>query len=326
MRTVVAFLLLLFASKANAQPQLELPVACKPAKDCWISNYVDLDEGPGIRDYACGRFTYDGHKGVDIALRDRKAMDEGVAVLAAAAGKVLRTRDGEPDISARDRPGGVKGRDCGNAVVIDHGGGVEGQYCHLRRGSVAVRRGATVAAGEKIGLVGLSGSTEYPHLHLTLRYRGQVVDPFLGPGGHPGCGPGSAPLWSPAAMAALPYATGALYNFGVAAAMVSPDAVRRGEHRGRTLAADAPLFAVWMEAYGVRADDRLTMTVDGPEGRRLINYQVVLPRDQARIFRIVARKRGAEPWRAGAYAIRIALAPKEDAARAAVVEFAAEVR
>lgn len=326
MRTVVAFLLLLSVSKANARPQLELPVACTPGKDCWISNYVDLDEGPGIRDYACGRFTYDGHKGVDIALRDRKAMDEGVAVLAAAAGKVLRTRDGEPDISARDRPGGVKGRDCGNAVVIDHGGGVEGQYCHLRRGSVAVRRGATVAAGEKIGLVGLSGSTEYPHLHLTLRYRGQVVDPFLGPGEHAGCRPGSAPLWSPAVMAVFPYMTGALYNFGIASAMVPPAAVRRGEHRDRTLAADAPLFAVWMEAYGVRGGDRLTMTVDAPDGRRVINYKRVIERDQARIYRIAARKRGAEPWRAGAYAIRIALAPKEDAARAAVVEFAAEVR
>ena len=47
---------------------LSLPVDCEPGVDCWVLNYVDADAGPGRADFACGRMTYDGHKGTDIAL------------------------------------------------------------------------------------------------------------------------------------------------------------------------------------------------------------------------------------------------------------------
>lgn len=270
--------------------------------------------------------TYDGHKGVDIALRDLKAMEEGVDVLAAAPGKVLRTRDGMADVSAREAPEVSRGRECGNGVVVDHGGGLEAQYCHMRRGSVVVRRGDTVAAGQPLGRVGMSGSSEYPHLHVTLRYRGEVVDPFVGAGEPSGCGVGAAPLWKPETLAALAYAPGVVYNFGAAAAMVPAEAVRRGEHRLRTLPADAPLLAVWFEAFGVRTGDTVEIALDSPEGRPLVRHRGVIQRDQIRIFRIAARKRGPEPWRAGRYAARIALAPKGAAASAAVVEFEIDVR
>lgn len=47
---------------------LSLPIACTPGTDCWVVNYVDLDPGPGRRDYRCGEMSYDGHKGTDIGL------------------------------------------------------------------------------------------------------------------------------------------------------------------------------------------------------------------------------------------------------------------
>lgn len=84
----VLFALLLAAlplAAAAAPPALSLPLACTPNKDCWIANHVDLDPGPGLRDYACGVLTYDQHKGTDFAIRDRAAMEAGVVVLAAAA-------------------------------------------------------------------------------------------------------------------------------------------------------------------------------------------------------------------------------------------------
>src|SRR5258706_7526145 len=83
-------------SQSSAQlPGFSLPLRCTPGSDCWIANHVDLDPGPGVRDYTCARFSYDGHNGTDFALRDLNAMAEGVAVLAAAAGRVLRARNGE---------------------------------------------------------------------------------------------------------------------------------------------------------------------------------------------------------------------------------------
>ena len=114
--------------------RLDLPVACDMARLCAVQNYFDHDPGPGARDYACGRLTYDGHQGTDFRVPDLPAMTRGVAVIAAAPGRVRAIRDGMADRDVRE-PGAAKveGREAGNAVVIDHGGGWETQYSHLRR-------------------------------------------------------------------------------------------------------------------------------------------------------------------------------------------------
>jgi murein DD-endopeptidase MepM/ murein hydrolase activator NlpD len=143
--------------------ELALPLDCAPGRDCWVVNYVDTDPGATARDYRCGHMTYGGHNGTDFAVRDLKAMADGVRVLAAAAGVVRATRDGEPDENVRTRGGdAIEGRECGNGVRIEHAGGWSTQYCHLRAGSVSVKRGDTVAAGAPLGLLGLSGKTEFP--------------------------------------------------------------------------------------------------------------------------------------------------------------------
>ena len=139
-------------------PTLGLPIRCSLGKDCWLVNFVDTDPGPGRRDYACGIRTYNGHKGTDIAIRDLGVMAEGIDVLASAPGIVKALRDGMEDIDFT-QPGSpsIKGKDCGNGLVLAHEGGWTTQYCHLRRGSVRVRRGQEVIAGQILGLVGLSG-------------------------------------------------------------------------------------------------------------------------------------------------------------------------
>jgi murein DD-endopeptidase MepM/ murein hydrolase activator NlpD len=48
-------------------------------------------------------------------------------------------------------------------------------YAHLSR--IAVRRGACVAAGTRLGAVGSTGESTGPHLHFELRLRGAAVDP-----------------------------------------------------------------------------------------------------------------------------------------------------
>ena len=126
-----------------------------------------------------------------------------VPVYAAAAGVVLATRDGEVDESLRVKGAeAVAGREAGNAVVVDHGDGWVTQYNHLKRGSVAVRRGDRVQAGSLLGMVGLSGRTEFPHLELEVRKDGRPVGPFVGLETATSCGPGPHPLWTPAALAA----------------------------------------------------------------------------------------------------------------------------
>jgi len=56
----------------------------------------------------------------------------------------------------------------GNHVIVDHGAGVFSAYAHMRRGSVRVRPGERVAAGQQLGEVGNSGNSSEPHLHFQL--------------------------------------------------------------------------------------------------------------------------------------------------------------
>ncbi|MFD0899577.1 M23 family metallopeptidase [Actinomadura sediminis] len=59
----------------------------------------------------------------------------------------------------------------GNHVVLDLGDGVYGVFAHLKRGSVRVRRGDRVTAGQPLGDCGNSGNSSEPHLHFHLMDR-----------------------------------------------------------------------------------------------------------------------------------------------------------
>jgi hypothetical protein len=323
-----ALLALVEVARAGDAPSLSLPLACEPGRDCWIANYVDADPDEAARDYACGRMTYDGHKGTDFALRDLRAMADGVAVLAAADGIVASTRDGEPDRSVRERGrDAVKDRECGNGVRIVHQEGWSTMYCHLRRGSVAVRPGDRVAAHAALGLVGLSGETEFPHLHFGVYRERRPVDPFVGAGRPGACTAGEAPLWNAATLGALRYARGALYNFGVAPEPPDAEKARRGDYRSPALAPSAPLIALWVEIFGTLPGDKLRFVLLAPDGRELAARDFTISRTQARGFRWIAAKPGAGAWPAGTYRGKITYAGSENPPRLlSTAEMVIEVR
>src|SRR5699024_8364872 len=56
----------------------------------------------------------------------------------------------------------------GNAVILDLGDGNFVMYAHLQPGSPTVEVGDTVSRGDVVGLVGNSGNSVAPHLHLQL--------------------------------------------------------------------------------------------------------------------------------------------------------------
>ena len=64
----------------------------------------------------------------------------------------------------------------GNAVILDHGGGVFTGYWHLSE--FFVEPGQQVAAGDQLGLVGNTGLSTGAHLHWELRIYGIAVDPM----------------------------------------------------------------------------------------------------------------------------------------------------
>lgn len=63
----------------------------------------------------------------------------------------------------------------GNYVVVDHGNGYTSLYGHLQKATV--KQGETVSAGQQVGVIGSTGNSSGPHLHLRVRKNGQSIDP-----------------------------------------------------------------------------------------------------------------------------------------------------
>ncbi|MCA9673040.1 MAG: M23 family metallopeptidase [Myxococcales bacterium] len=139
----------------------------------WIYNLFNHDAPPPTerysvrvtrcRDFQGGQFTYDAHRGVDIAA------PVGTFVSTPAPGVVRSV------VCDMDR-GGLK-------VAIDHGSGLFTTLNHLSR--ALVRPGARVGRGDVVALSGSSGMELVlffpwvaPHVHFNVLLDGQRVDPF----------------------------------------------------------------------------------------------------------------------------------------------------
>lgn len=281
---------------------LELPVACEMGTVCTIQNYFDHDPGPGRIDYACGRLSYDGHDGTDIRVPDVPAMERGVTVVAAAAGTVKALRDAMPDVNIRKTGAdAVKNREAGNGVVIDHGNGWETQYSHLKRGSIVVERGQRVEAGDPLGLIGLSGLTEFPHVEFAVRHDGEEYDPFVGRKPFAACGDARAPLWSAKALDQLDYiATGPLIA-GFHTGRPDGDAAQDGAYNAESLPVDAPALVFWVELFGTLKGDVQRFRIEGPDGRPFHENATPLEKSNIRWFAFSGRKRPPEGWTPGTY-------------------------
>ncbi len=96
-----------------------------------------------------------GHEGLDVLA------DEGTAVRASAAGKVIFAGQG-PD-------------EYGLTVIIYHSGRWTTTYSYL--GKLTVKEGDKVKAGERIGLVGQTGLASEPQLHFEIRRNKLALDP-----------------------------------------------------------------------------------------------------------------------------------------------------
>jgi hypothetical protein len=288
---------------ATPPPRLSLPIACKPGVTCEIQTYVDRDPGPGVQDYRCGGRTNQGHSGIDIRLRDMAAQRAGVDVLAAAPGQVLRLRDGVADISVKAVDASpVAGRECGNAVVVGHGDGWETQYCHLAQGSLKVKVGDTVKAGQPIARVGLSGDTEFPHLHFTIRHGGLVIDPFRpGPGAACDAQASSAGgLWDATTAKVVTYQAGTVLNAGFAADAVTMPTVEAGAIPAPGPA--SPGLVAYVRTIGLKAGDVQSLVLKDPKGLVLAeNHPPALVSNRAQDLLYAGKKRPATGWALGEY-------------------------
>ncbi len=290
--------LLAAAPAAPAPPALAWPVACRLGVDCQIQNYVDRDPSPAVVDYQCGARSYEGHDGVDIRLPGTAAMRRGVDVLAAADGRVQGIRDGMADVSVdAGGPASVRDKECGNGVIVTHAGGLVTQYCHLAQGSVKVKAGDVVKTGDALGRVGMSGLSDFPHLHLGVRLNEKAVDPFSY-GAAPGQCRAGRSLWreTPA------YQARAVLNAGFSSQTLTLESAEAGPEPAR---ADGAVLIAYVRLLGIKQGDVQTLEVRGPGGTMVArNQAAAATRDQPLRLLFTGARKPAAGWPKGRYTAR----------------------
>jgi hypothetical protein len=290
------------ASPQTSVPTFVLPLSCEIGRTCEVQNYVDRDPNAGVADYQCGSNSYQDHNGTDFRILDLAAMRAGVAVVAAAPGRVSRVRDGVSDVSVTTiGPAAIAGRECGNGVVIDHANGLSTQYCHLRNGSITARVGTIVSAGDPIGQVGLSGNTEYPHLHFSVRRGETEIDPFapMAGGEASRCGSGQS-LWREDVARALTYKAGVVLNSGFGDGPITMAQIEERAITTPTL--QSPALTAYVRAINLRAGDVQSLVIKAPDGSVLASSTAEpLPRNQAQRMLFIGKRRPPAGWAAGTY-------------------------
>ena len=295
MRIGLLTLLSLAVPATAGELSLIAPIDCDLNGPCYIQQYVDHDPTGEWSDFNCSGLSYDGHKGTDFALPTHDMIEQGVDVLASAAGTVRGTRDGIEDIPySCANAAQTEGRECGNGVVLVHEGGWETQYCHLRNGSISVERGQQVSAGDVIGQVGMSGHAEFPHVHLSVRRDGKVIDPF-DPDDVITCGEVETDtLWSDLP----PYRAGGIISIGAAAGI--PDFTTIRANTVPLPNASSDVLVIYAYLFGTRKSDVIHLALNGPEGS-VITRDVLLKKPQAQSFRAIGKKLRTDRWPSGAY-------------------------
>lgn len=142
-------------------------------------NFVDLDPSNGIQDYMCNSRSYNGHNGLDISSWPfwwQMMADNQVEIIAGAPGVIINKSDNYFD------------QNCScvgtwNAVYIQHVDGSIAWYGHMKKNTLTAKPvGASVVTGEYLGIVGSSGCSTNPHLHLEIHdAANKVIEAYEGP-------------------------------------------------------------------------------------------------------------------------------------------------
>jgi len=305
MRFIIAAIILLVNVNIIAAPLLEFPLKCKLGEDCWIVNLPRHYFEEKQLDFRCGPNTYNDHKGTDIALRDLQQMQKGVKVVAPISGVVQAKRNDIDDINVRHiGRASIKGIECGNGVVLSNNE-IEAQFCHMKKNSIHLSVGEKVKAGQVIGEVGLSGMTEYPHLHISFREKVEdktrELDPFYG--SQPDCGLPAKSMWKDAIFMNQQARTGVIYNYGFAFELTNAEQIRSGKYN--VAQPENPQdFIGFVDIFSVDRGDKLDLSIIDQEGSVLIARAHKFGKYQARYFFYIGKNLRGEKL-SGEYTLMI---------------------
>ncbi len=101
------------------------------------------------------------------------AYHAGIDLAAPAGADIRAPADGVVVLAASDAPFTLEG----HLLILDHGMGLTSAFLHCS--DLVVHEGDTVAQGQLLGHVGMTGRATGPHLHWALTWQGRRLDPRL---------------------------------------------------------------------------------------------------------------------------------------------------
>ena len=120
---------------------------------CYPLSHIKINSPYGYRkDPFTGKRKF--HNGIDLHARSAK-------VFAMMQGRVIAV--GQDKVS-------------GKYVTLRHGGFTV-SYCHLSQ--ISVSQGQDVLSSDVVGITGNTGRSTGEHLHITCKYNGNSIDPFI---------------------------------------------------------------------------------------------------------------------------------------------------
>jgi hypothetical protein len=291
--------------------ELDFPLNCKLGVNCWISDLqshlLQKNKNKEV-DFLCKSKTYPGNIGTAFATRRNDHMNNSVEVISPINGRVKSVKDGINDISINeiDRQSPVSDK-CGNFVILVQDD-FEIELCHLKKNSITVKVNDEVKVGQNIGQVGLSGATEYPHLHVNLRKikankKYVEVDPFYGEQKECGLTPKS--LWTnPQQMEKQAAKTGIIYNYGFAFNEIVAEEVRLWQKNNVTQPPTPNSIIGFVDIFSVNAGDKISLKIVDEMGKELASKTKEFNQYQNRYFIYVSKPLNGQKLR-GQYFLKI---------------------
>lgn len=295
-----------YAQSSENSFSIGLPLDCSIGHDCYIQNYVDSAPGDSHADYHCGILAYNGHKGTDFTVKSQHLHKDPVNVIAVADGAVLGVRNHIPDLHPKFASELYKkihlyGTECGNGLVIKHADGFETQYCHLRQGSLQVQSGDKVKKGDILGTVGLSGKTEFPHIHFSLRHNSTLIDPFTGNAMETGCTPSPSvdnSYWDDDLYNVLTYVDSAIVDYGIKNNLpLDAVSARSGLYHSEAFSDKTQQAILWVDIVRPTKGDIIEISLPYPDGAEK-TFTHIIDKTQVRRFQYLGTKtppKGAFP-------------------------------
>ncbi len=127
--------------------------------------------------------------------------------------------------------------------------------------------------------MGLSGNTEFAHLHFGLRQNGKPIDPLAYGTPNDACGGGTS-LWAPRLTSSLSYRPLAILNAGFAAHAVTSEEIEAGDSIGPPPTSKSDTVVASVRAIGLEAGDVQQLRLTAPDGNVVAQYTA--PRALAR--------------------------------------------